>query len=538
MTPSNHRDLGRACAVGLIMVVFSATGPNAGAQCTIAHSDKVFALDGATGDQFGEAVAASRDLVVVGAPFDDNAEGVNAGSVYVFRRSGNSYLQDARLVGSDLEPGDIFGVSVSVSGERIIVGAALGDTTGGVNAGAAYVFRWNGAAWVQEAKLSASDGTGGDYFGYSVSISGDWAIVGAPLDDTVVGGDAGSAYIYRWNGSVWSEVSRLSEAIGPGDRFGWSVAVSGNRAVIGAYLLDLATSTSDEGWAFGYFWNGSQWEYGSDYFDPQASPNNWFGYSVSILDDHVIIGAPGDDSSFMTDNGSAWLYGFGQQDWRLGGDFPGERFGSSVSVWGVRALIGSPNISGARLFRWSGTNWDDETFLYDPGGMGSDQLGYSVSIADGVAVAGAHFADAPSIQDGGTAWVFSYAGPVALRQPITHAETAGLQAALSFIANGMEANEYRWRRSRATLVDGPSPGGGMIIGAATNALIIENVGEADAGDYDCLVTDSCGITVSAAATLSIVAAPPPPCPGDADHNGAVTFADITAVLTAFNSMCP
>ena len=150
---------------------------------------KILASDGIAGDQFGGSVSISGDIAIIGSSFDDiNDE--NTGSAYIYRRSGANWIQEAKLFpifGGG--PNDNFGVSVSISGtpgnEVAIVGSPFSD------AGSAYIYRFNGVNWVEEQNLLASDGAVSDLFGLTVSISGDIAVIGAVGDD-----DNGSAYIY------------------------------------------------------------------------------------------------------------------------------------------------------------------------------------------------------------------------------------------------------------------------------------------------------------------------------------------------------
>ena len=173
--------------------------------------------DRASGDYFGYSVAISGDYAIVGAyQEDENASGSatlsNAGSAYIFVRSGSSWSLQQKIVASDRASGDYFGSSVAISGNYAIVGAYLDDTTysGGTftDAGSAYIFVRSGSTWTQQQKISAGSASG-DYFGYSVAISGDYAIVGAYQEaENALGGatlnQAGSAYIFVRSGSSWS----------------------------------------------------------------------------------------------------------------------------------------------------------------------------------------------------------------------------------------------------------------------------------------------------------------------------------------------
>src|SRR6266508_458911 len=153
---------------------------------------KLTASDAASGDRFGDAVGISGNTVVVGA--SDAAS--DAGSAYVFVRSGTSWSQQAMLTASDAAVFDLFGRALAVSGDTAVIGAPSDDTDAGPNAGSAYVFVRSGTSWSQQAKLTASDAAAFDFFGAAVAISGDTVVVGALADDTDAGSNAGSAYVF------------------------------------------------------------------------------------------------------------------------------------------------------------------------------------------------------------------------------------------------------------------------------------------------------------------------------------------------------
>ena len=120
-------------------------------------------------------------------------------AVYVFRFDGTSWSQEAKLTASDAKPKDEFGFSVAIDGDRIVVGARLGDD-GAKDTGAAYVFARTGTVWSEDLKLSASDGAKGDFFGEAVSVFGSTVLVGAPRDDDA-GVSSGSVYVYEMTSS-------------------------------------------------------------------------------------------------------------------------------------------------------------------------------------------------------------------------------------------------------------------------------------------------------------------------------------------------
>ena len=153
------------------------------------------------------------------------------------------WFEQAKLTAaSDGAANDLFGYSVAVAGDTAVVGAHLDDIPAATDAGSAYVFVRSGGVWTQQAKLTASDAAGGDNFGFSVAVAGDTAVVGAHLDTTVAGSYAGSAYVFVRSGGVWSQQAKLRASdAAPGDDFGWSVAVAGDTAVVGAADDDSLT---------------------------------------------------------------------------------------------------------------------------------------------------------------------------------------------------------------------------------------------------------------------------------------------------------
>ena len=197
---------------------------------------KLIAEDSASNDFFGFSIALSDDTAVIGALRDDD-NGVDSGSVYVFTRFGTNWSQQTKFTATDSGAGDEFGGHVALDGDIAVIGARHDDDKG-VDSGSAYVFTRSGTAWSQQAKLTASDGAAGDEFGYSVAISGDTAVIGAPRDDDK-SDDSGSAYVFTRSGSTWSQQAKLEATDGAaGDVFGISVAISGDTVVIGADLAD------------------------------------------------------------------------------------------------------------------------------------------------------------------------------------------------------------------------------------------------------------------------------------------------------------
>lgn len=273
---------------------------------------KLVAGDGAANDYFGNSVSMSGDTVVIGAASKDSTSPSlsNSGSAYVFVRSGTSWTQEAQLVASDAADDDKFGTSVAISGDYIIVGAFVDDDNGSAS-GSAYVFMRTGTTWSEQAKLTASDGANGDNFGYSVSISGSYAVVGAEHDDT----EQGSAYVFERTGSTWSQMQKLtaSDAATNVD-FGQSVSISGSSIIIGAPAHDgpSTLTNADYGRAYIFVSDGTTWTEQQKIVSNDNGQYDWFGWSVAISSDDALVGARFDDydpgSGSIVNSGSAYVF--------------------------------------------------------------------------------------------------------------------------------------------------------------------------------------------------------------------------------------
>lgn len=202
------------------------------------QGSKLLAADGASNDNFAWSVALDGDTAAVGA--------YRAEAVYVFVRSGTTWSQQGpRLVASGAQDGD-FGNSVALSGDTLVVGAP-GEATGTKGgAGGAYVFVRSGTTWTQQGtRLMSSDIAGGDQLGNAVAISGDTLLVGAQQKTIGSNTQQGAAYVFTRSGTTWSQQgSRLVASDGAqGDWFGWSVGVAGDTAVVGAPNQTQGTAT-------------------------------------------------------------------------------------------------------------------------------------------------------------------------------------------------------------------------------------------------------------------------------------------------------
>ena len=224
------------------------------------------------------------------------------------------FLQVAKPVAPDAAAGDQFGAASSISGDTMVVGAHRDDGAGDLypESGSAYVFERNQGGWDdwgQVQKLTALvPPAAGDQFGASVSISGDTIVVGAYLDDAA-GADAGSAYVFERNQGTgnWGQVQKLT-GMAAGDLFGVSVSISGDTIVVGAHAADFMGTDSGSAYVFERNQGGEDnWGLVATLTASDAATDDLFGYSVSISVDTVVVGAFAEDFMF-TDSGSAYVF--------------------------------------------------------------------------------------------------------------------------------------------------------------------------------------------------------------------------------------
>ncbi|GAH85253.1 unnamed protein product, partial [marine sediment metagenome] len=237
------------------------------------EQQKLLASDGAGGDHFGNSVSVSGTTALVGALGDDDC-GSASGSAYVFEDNGTAWVEVAKLTASDGALMDQFSRSVSVSGTTALIGAYTDDDCGS-SSGSAYVFEKGVSGWSEVAKLTASDGAADDWFGLSVSVSGTTALIGAYRGDDC-GNSSGSAYVFEDNGTAWVQVAKLlpsdSAAL---DYFGYSVSVSGTTALVGAYADDDCGSGSGSAYVFED--NGTAWVQVAKLTPSDGAGSDFFG---------------------------------------------------------------------------------------------------------------------------------------------------------------------------------------------------------------------------------------------------------------------
>ncbi|KAA3604310.1 MAG: T9SS C-terminal target domain-containing protein [Calditrichaeota bacterium] len=365
--------------------------------CFAEYEVKLSPSDGAGNDYFGQTVDIDENYAISGAYADDD-NGTSSGSAYIHKRDGTLWTQEAKLLPSTSSAGDEFGFSVSIDGDYAVVGARKD-----LSNGRAFVFKRNGTSWTEEAILSASDGASGDQFGYAVSIDGDYIVVGALLDNS----DKGSAYIFKRDGTSWTQEAKITASdAANNDRFGRAVCISGDYVVSGAYKENSA-----RGSAYVFKRDGTSWSEEAKITASDAANSDEFGRTVWIDGDYVISGAYQNDDN-GSQSGSAYIYKRDGTSWTQEAKLTAsdaatnDNFGVAVSIKDDYALVGAYDENGAAgsayLFKRSGTSWTQESKLIADDASSNARFGIYVALDVNYAIVGAYKANSS-----GTSYVYS-----------------------------------------------------------------------------------------------------------------------------------
>lgn len=375
---------------------------------------RLFNHDPQTNGFFGYSAGVSGNTMVIGAFLQDGLT-PKSGAAYIFQKSGNQWVEQVKLVADDGQPDDWFGSSAAISGDTVVVGAPNATTVDGIVAGAAYVFRRVGNTWIQEAKLVPNDPSEFDDFGFDqgVSISGDTIVVGADRAVTLgvgqLGFTLGAAYVFTRNGSTWTQSARLIHPEGDfASDFGGSVSISNSTIVVGADF-STADGIAAAGAAYVYRLQNGQWlnEAKLVASDPRAI--SFFGASTAISNNTIAIGAFAGLNETGVRSGSAYVFerkaGAWQQTAKLG---PAD--GLSDDLFGVRMAAGDdwvavgaeehPNPAGAftgatYVYHREKNTWAQRFELFPSDGTDGAEFGCSLATDGKTLLVGAGHQDRP-----------------------------------------------------------------------------------------------------------------------------------------------
>ena len=374
------------------------------------QQQQLLATGGAATDLFGSSVAISGDTIIVGAYSDNVGANTNQGSAYVFVRSGGVWSQVQQFTASDGTAGAGFGISAAMTADTAIIGAATSSI------GSAYVFTRSGGMWTQQQKLTASDGNSGNFFGVSVALSGETALIGA---DGTFGG--GAAYVFLRSGSTWTQQQKLTASDGvAGEGFGRAVALSGQTALVGS---NAAVGGVRKGAAYAFTRSGATWSQQQKLIASDGAVDDQFGAALALEGDMAVVGAYLDDSDnenqgsiyVFARNGTTWM----QQQQLKAGDGDGyDEFGAAVALSGMDLVVsavmddvaGATDQGSAYFFRVLTDLWTLESVRVAADGASDDLLGYSVAVSGETAIVGAPKDTVGANVAQGSAYIFVRSG--------------------------------------------------------------------------------------------------------------------------------
>jgi len=408
--------LSRVTAVGAVFLAALVAGAWLGAEEDISSTlieDFKLHGDGGGGGPGERGRYLGRSAAVDG----DTAVVGAIGAVYVYVSSANGWVKQQRLTPANPELSLMYGNAVALSGDTALVGA-YGAYGAGLRAGAAYVVVRDGETWSLQQELIPGDGAVGDQFGWSVALFGDVALVGAPWDDDA-GDGCGSAYVFERSGGVWTQRQKLTAADGAeGDQFGGAVALSGATALVGARLDDDAGEGSGSVYAFVH--SGGAWVEQQKLTTADAAQYDAFGCAVAVDGDTALVGAHHGEVS-VSGSGSAYVFVRAGGVWSQQAELEasnaqaGAGFGTSVSLAGERAAVGAwyfgtgTTMSEAYVFARDGGMWSERASLRAEDQEPGDAFGAAVAISGTTVVVGANRQDAAG-EDSGAAYVFAESG--------------------------------------------------------------------------------------------------------------------------------
>lgn len=410
------------------------------------------------------AIAEGVETMIAIAVTSADSSNTRTYTVAVTRQAAGAFAQQAYIKASNAEGLDQFGWSVALSGDTLVVGTPFEDSRAtGINgdeadngmfsSGAVYVFVRNGATWTQQAYVKASNTGSGAHFGFSVAVSGDTLVVGAPgersgsvadpSDESAI--NAGAVYVFERSGTTWSEQAYLKASnIGTGDLFGWSVALSGDTLAAGAtgegsgIVGDPSDNSAQQsGAAYVFVRNGTNWTQQAYIKASNPDANDEFGTSIALSGDTLAVGAPFEDSAATgiggnaadnsaSSSGAAYIFARSGTTWsqqayiKASNTDAIDQFGASIALFGNMLAVGAPYESSAAtgvggnqasnsalrsgavyVFVSDGTNWTQQAYIKASNTDPNDMFGGSVALSYSTLAVGARYEESRATGVGG-----------------------------------------------------------------------------------------------------------------------------------------
>jgi hypothetical protein len=378
-------------------------------------SAKLLPEDGSAGDHFGESVAISGRIAVIGAPRDDEGQDINRGSAYVYTFDRDEWSEEAKVLAEDGMPADSFGTSVAISGESFVAGSPFGND-GFDQTGSAYVFVPGRRGWEEQGELLPGDGDEFEQFGHAVSIDGDTVVVGSYLADGVAS-LSGAAYVFERSRERWSETQKLLASEGDiSDRFGFAASVMADTALVGAPFAIEDRARTGAAFVFVRDRRG-RWSEQDRLVASDGRDGDQFGTALATTTEICVIGSPGAEGT-VASSGAAYVFVREGDDWQQvsrlypADGLPGDGFGSSVSISGDYIVSGAPGYDGeasnsgaAYLFVRTNGAWIEREKLLPARDSADALFGTSVAVSDDNVLVGAP-GEVDNGPDSGAAYVF------------------------------------------------------------------------------------------------------------------------------------
>ncbi|KAJ5077095.1 hypothetical protein M0811_00415 [Anaeramoeba ignava] len=379
---------------------------------------------------FGNSVSISDDFIAVGSPYKTIGNSTSQGEVNIFKFNGTNWNNYQTIIASDGESNDLFGFSVDLYNNYLVIGAYEADVGNNTDQGKAYIFRNNGTQWNQEAILIASDGEAYGRFGFSVGIYNNSVIIGSfspTLYENHIKNSAPNpnsnpkekAYIFRNNGTQWNQEAILTSKDPQGSLFGYSVDIYENYSVVGEYGATVG-SNMYQGKCYVFKFNGTNWNYDQVLFADDGNSYEEFGFSVSIYGDYIVSGAIYAKVYEIYSQGKAYIFYNNGTSWNQNctliaseGD-EDEDFGNSVDIDQDNIIVGAyfadanDNSQQGKAYTYTrnGSEWIETGILIASDGESGDTFGTSVSISNDFAVIGAPKTNFDNLTFAGKAYIF------------------------------------------------------------------------------------------------------------------------------------
>ncbi len=393
-----------------VLALFVTTCAGAGAAQSTTELAKIVAADASAGDVFGSALDLSGPRLLVAAPGDG---ALDAGSAYVVRRAGTGWAHEAKLVAGDGSPGDSFGSAVALDGDRALVGAPQDDPFGD-DSGSAYVFERGASGWAQTAKLVPLVGAVDDAAGWAVDIEGDTAVLGVPNGGGLLTNE-GAVLVFERGPGGWAQTAALVAGDGNiGGAFGISVALDGDRLLVGARGDDAGGFAAGAAYVFERTGPGAPWTRTAKLVAADAQSGDRLGHAVALRGD-VAAASARDDDDGGTDAGSLYVFERAGTSWSQAAKLlPGDpdpflRFGTALALDDVRLVVGAPfdaGVSGsAYVFERGAGGWVQTKKLVGSDAVSASALGCDVTVEGGQVLLGA-YGDANGGPDAGAVYVY------------------------------------------------------------------------------------------------------------------------------------